>query len=116
VTQPLNSALSNAPWQKTATNPHSKRTELAKRSVLLVNQRLCEHQTRDEQLIDERSTDLAERVFRTWPGPDSEVWPAFKRAAANCVVTQDCAGTSIRPVSVRVSTSYRGGVRLRPRA
>jgi Protein of unknown function (DUF1524) len=36
VTQPLNSALSNAPWASDGTSPISKRHELAKRSVLLI--------------------------------------------------------------------------------
>jgi len=76
VTQPLNSSLSNAPWQATDSDPHSKREELAKRSVLLINQRLCQNEEWNEQLIDERSADLAERIMRTWPGPDAETWPS----------------------------------------
>jgi hypothetical protein len=56
--------------------PHSKRKELGKRSVLLINQHLVQHEEWNEQLIDERSADLAERIMRTWPGPDSDSWPA----------------------------------------
>lgn len=82
VTQPLNSSLSNAPWQKTDGNSHSKRKELAKRSVLLINQRLCDHDKWNEELIDERGADLAERIIRTWPGPDSDVWPETMTAEA----------------------------------
>jgi hypothetical protein len=76
VTQPLNSSLSNAAWLKTGTSKHSKRDELAKRSVLLINQHLCQHDEWTEPLIDERGRRLAEHILRTWPGPHSDVWPA----------------------------------------
>lgn len=75
VTQPLNSALSNAPWLKTENSPHSKRDELAKRSVLLINQELCQHDEWNEALIDERGKVLTERIIRTWPEPESDAWP-----------------------------------------
>lgn len=81
VTQPLNSALSNAGWSATDTGGASKRKELARRSVLLINQQLCEHAEWNEQLIDERSADLAERILRTWPAPDSEAWPTTEEPA-----------------------------------
>jgi hypothetical protein len=81
VTQPLNSALSNAPWSATETAESSKRKELAKRSVLLINQQLCEHDNWNEKLIDTRSADLTERVLRTWPGPDSAVWRTVDQVA-----------------------------------
>jgi hypothetical protein len=74
VTQPLNSSMSNAPWLKSESSPYSKRDELTRRSVLLINQRLCQHDEWNEDLIDERSADLADRILRTWPGPDSETW------------------------------------------
>lgn len=67
VTQKLNSSMSNAAWQV-------KRGELAKRSQLLVNQRLCANESWDEALIDERSADLAARILATWPGPEAAVW------------------------------------------
>jgi hypothetical protein len=76
VTQPLNSALSNASWLSSATSPHSKRVELAKRSVLLINQQLCQHEHWDEQLIDARGVELTGRILRSWPGPEAEIWPA----------------------------------------
>lgn len=76
VTQPLNSSLSDAPWQANGREQHSKRDELAKRSVLLINQTLCQHEHWDEERIDERGADLATRIIRSWPGPDSEIWPA----------------------------------------
>jgi hypothetical protein len=75
VTQPLNSALSNAPWSARQPNDHSKRDELAKRSVLLINQRLCQHDEWNEAPIDQRGNDLAERILRTWPGPEADIWP-----------------------------------------
>lgn len=75
VTQPLNAALSNAPWIKLG-NTASKRDELAKRSVLLINQQLCQNSRWDEGLIDARSADLTDRILRTWPGPTSAVWPS----------------------------------------
>jgi Protein of unknown function DUF262/Protein of unknown function (DUF1524) len=77
VTQPLNGALSNYPWTATPANPHSKREELASRSVLLINHRLCQHDQWDEANIDARSAELAERIVRTWPGPESDSWPAM---------------------------------------
>jgi len=67
VTQALNSALSNAEWAV-------KRVELAKRSRLLVNQRLCAHETWDEALIDSRSEEFARYIIETWPGPTANVW------------------------------------------
>jgi hypothetical protein len=69
VTHELNSALSNAAWS-------SKRLELAKRSQLLVNQRLCRHETWDEQLIDARGAELTQMILATWPGPGDPVWAA----------------------------------------
>jgi len=81
VTQPLNSSLSNAPWVARKEGDYSKRDELAKRSVLLINQQLVRHDHWDEERIDARGGDLAERILRTWPGPDSEIWPAAEAAA-----------------------------------
>jgi hypothetical protein len=77
ITQPLNSSLSNAPWTSSEGGGHSKRDELAKRSVLLINQRLVWHDAWDEEKIDKRGADLAERIMRTWPAPDSDVWPTI---------------------------------------
>jgi hypothetical protein len=69
VTRGLNSSLSNAAWP-------AKRKALADRSQLLVNQRLCAHETWDEEQIDARGTELCGYVLNTWPGPDAEVWQA----------------------------------------
>ena len=74
ITQPLNSTLSNAPWTATATCPNSKRDELRKRSVMLINQQLCEYDEWNEERIDERSAELARHILRTWPGPHSTIW------------------------------------------
>lgn len=74
VTQPLNTSLSNAPWLASASSPHSKREELEKRSVLLINQHLCKHHEWNEELIDQRGKELTNRIVRTWPGPDASVW------------------------------------------
>ncbi len=76
VTQPLNSSLSDAPWRSNEPGEHSKRDELAKRSVLLINQSLCQHENWNEERIDERGADLAARILQGWPGPDSDIWPA----------------------------------------
>ncbi len=75
VTQPLNSSLSNASWFSSVTSPHSKRAELAKRSVLLINQQLCQYENWNEQLIDARGAELTDRILRTWPGPEAKTWP-----------------------------------------
>lgn len=80
VTQPLNTALSNAPWIARNPGEHSKREELAKRSVLLINQQLCRHDNWDEEQIDARGADLADRIVHTWPGPDAELWPRTEAA------------------------------------
>ena len=53
-----------------------------RRSVLLINQQLVRHDVWDEQKIDERTADLTARIVRTWPGPDSEVWPATEAVEA----------------------------------
>jgi hypothetical protein len=53
-----------------------------RRSVLLINQQLVRHDVWDEQKIDERGVDLAERILRTWPAPDSDVWSAIEEAEA----------------------------------
>lgn len=74
VTQPLNAAMSNAAWRASPSSPFSKRAELAKRSVLLINQRLCQHKHWDEDLIDQRGRELTDRIIRTWPGPTASVW------------------------------------------
>jgi hypothetical protein len=62
--------------------PNGKRDELKRRSLLLINQSLCEHDEWNEALINERAADLAQRVMRTWPGPDAQSWPAAEAAAA----------------------------------
>jgi hypothetical protein len=74
VTQSLNSSLSNAPWQANSPKEHSKRVELAKRSLLLINQHLCQNETWDEDLLDQRGKDFTNRILRTWPGPESSFW------------------------------------------
>jgi hypothetical protein len=68
VTHPLNSSLSNSAWTL-------KRTELNKHSRLLLNARLAERDTWDEQAVDEHGTWLAQRLVAIWPGPDVSIWP-----------------------------------------
>ena len=67
VTDPLNSSLSNSAWTM-------KRAELNKHSRLLLNARLADRDTWDEQAIDEHGTWLAERLVAIWPGPDVAGW------------------------------------------
>ena len=67
VTQPLNSALSHSPWE-------AKRLELNKHGVLLLNARLTDRQTWDEQAVDDRGEWLAARLAEIWPGPDGLAW------------------------------------------
>ncbi len=67
VTRGLNASLSNAAWS-------SKRVELAKRSQLLVNQRLCAEVTWDEASIGQRSETLTGYVTAAWPGPQDSRW------------------------------------------
>lgn len=67
VTHPLNSSLSNSAWM-------TKRTELNKHSRLLLNARLAERDTWDEQAVDEHGAWLAQRLVVIWPGPDVASW------------------------------------------
>ena len=67
VTQPLNAALSNAPWS-------TKRVELNKHSRLLLNARLTECDSWDDDAIDERGEWLATTLTSVWPGPDRAAW------------------------------------------
>jgi hypothetical protein len=67
VTQPLNSTLANSSWLK-------KRMELNRHSKLLLNAKLAEHDTWDEQTIDERGSWLAQRLATIWPGPGDANW------------------------------------------
>lgn len=74
VTQPLNSAMSNAPWQR-------KRGVLNQHSVLLLNTRLAARDAWDEQAIDERGAWLADRLAEIWPGPEPQRWQISGTAA-----------------------------------
>jgi hypothetical protein len=67
VTQPLNAALSNSPWLR-------KRTELNRHSRLLLNARLAERDTWDEQAVDEHGYWLAHQLATIWPGPGQANW------------------------------------------
>jgi hypothetical protein len=67
VTSPLNSAMSNSPWE-------IKRTQLNMHSKLLLNARIAERANWDEQAIDEHGAWLAERLVAIWPGPDIAKW------------------------------------------
>ncbi len=67
VTHALNSSLSDAAWPQ-------KRAELAKRSQLLVNQRLCAMESWDESRIASRGAELVTYIAKTWPGPDDTIW------------------------------------------
>ncbi|MGO8961266.1 MAG: HNH endonuclease family protein [Streptosporangiaceae bacterium] len=67
VTQPLNAAMSHSAWEK-------KRAELNRYSKLLLNAKLAERDSWDEQAIDERGSWLAQRLAIIWPGPELENW------------------------------------------
>jgi hypothetical protein len=67
VTAPLNSSMSNGPWTQ-------KRKDLNHHSKLLLNARLADRQTWDEDAVDERTAWLADRVMEIWPGPDEASW------------------------------------------
>lgn len=67
VTHPLNAALSNSAWT-------IKRGELNKHSRLLLNARLAERDTWDEQAVDAHGAWLAQRLVEIWPGPDVANW------------------------------------------
>ncbi len=69
VTHPLNSALSNSAWT-------TKRTELNKHSRLLLNARLAERDSWNEQAIDKHGKWLAQQLAAIWPGPDDARWAA----------------------------------------
>jgi len=62
VTQPLNSALSNASWSE-------KRLTLQAASLLPINQQLNAVATWDESEIEARSARLYELALQLWPGP-----------------------------------------------
>lgn len=94
VTQPLNSSLSNASWLSSPASLNSKRDELAKRSVLLINQHLCQRNDWNEQLIDGRSAELTERIVRIWPGPAADGWPLANKAPRGSVSGHHASDTT----------------------
>lgn len=63
VTSPLNSSLSNGPWER-------KRAALNGHSRLLLNARLVESEEWNEIAIDARGRWLADQLIEIWPGPD----------------------------------------------
>lgn len=67
VTSPLNSSLSNGPWD-------AKRKGLNQHSKLLLNAQLTNEETWDTDKIDERTARLANAIMEIWPGPDPAAW------------------------------------------
>lgn len=67
VTSPLNSSLSNGPWD-------AKRKGLNQHSKLLMNAQLAEEEAWDTDKIDERTARLADAIVGIWPGPDPAAW------------------------------------------
>ena len=59
--------MSNGPWTQ-------KRKDLNHHSKLLLNARLADRETWDEDAVDERTAWLADRVMEIWPGPDEASW------------------------------------------
>jgi hypothetical protein len=79
VTSPLNSSLSNAPWE-------TKRTALAQHSLLRLNAELAEHAVWDEDAIRTRSASLAHELCAIWaPPPTARPLPADPGAATERV-------------------------------
>ena len=66
VTQPLNSALSNAPWDEGAA---SKRAALSKYNQYLLNKDAIESDRWDEGKIADRTEWMANRILEIWPRP-----------------------------------------------
>jgi hypothetical protein len=79
VTERLNPALSNAGWE-------TKRTGLAKHSLLAMNQLLVDENASefDERSIARRSDQLARHILAIWPGPPSL---RISGASTSCVMT-----------------------------
>lgn len=65
VAHPLNSSLSNSAWT-------TKRTALNEHSKLLLNARLSERESWDEEAVEKRGAWLADRLIEIWPGPDRQ--------------------------------------------
>lgn len=63
LTQPLNSAVSNGPWQ-------NKRQAVDSHSVLFLNKQLADAPVWNETTIEERSQRLCEVAARVWPHAD----------------------------------------------
>jgi hypothetical protein len=76
VTGPLNSSMSNAAWD-------TKREELKKHSLLLLNRSICERPDWDEDRINTRSKELIDRIFAIWPGPDPARLPTHATAESS---------------------------------
>jgi hypothetical protein len=68
ITQPLNAAASNSPWQ-------AKKAELL-HSLLPINQALASKQVWDEDAIAERGEALLDRALKLWPRPGAHDGPA----------------------------------------
>lgn len=68
VTAPLNSSMSNGPWTQ-------KRKDLNHHSKLLLNARLAERETWDEDAVEDHTAWLVERIVQIWPGPNEASWP-----------------------------------------
>jgi uncharacterized protein with ParB-like and HNH nuclease domain len=60
LTQPLNAAASNGPWEK-------KRLEILKQSLLPINQDLYNYDEWDEASIEHRGSKLFDRALMLWP-------------------------------------------------
>lgn len=67
VTSPLNSSMSNSPWE-------AKRKELNQHTRLLLNARVADREQWDERAIDQHGRWLAEQLVAIWPGPHPESW------------------------------------------
>jgi hypothetical protein len=60
LTQPLNSSVSNGPWE-------TKRTEILKYGLLPINQMLHRWPAWDENTIRERGEELFTHALKIWP-------------------------------------------------
>lgn len=110
LTKALNSRVSNGPWLGTG----GKRAKLHEHDVFLMNRRI-EDASADgwnEDLIDQRTSNLIEALLATWPVPTGhvgEVGDAPTESAAAVTLAQLVASGHLEPGTVLKSRSGNWG-------